>query len=101
MWDPRYIKRIDGRTIPILLILMTISLLILFSTSTPLLVRNQARAFGLGCFVYLLLVCFDYRKLREGTWFFYAGMIVLLVGLFFCIPDSQCASLVSTSVSPL
>ena len=86
MWDPRYIKRIDGRTIPILLILMTISLLILFSTSTPLLVRNQARAFGLGCFVYLLLVCFDYRKLREGTWFFYAGMIVLLVGLFFVSP---------------
>src|SRR3990167_9200319 len=97
MWDPRYLKRIDFRTVPIVLALMCISILVIISTtsvvhgvqeeivfSPP--VKNQVRGFALGIIVYLFLICFDYRKLREWTWFFYLGMILLLVGLFFAPP---------------
>lgn len=94
MWDPRYLKRIDFRTVPIVLLLMTISILVIISTTSIIhgvqeeivfssMVKNQLRAFGLGILVYLFLICFDYRKLREWTWFFYLGMIVLLCGLYF------------------
>ncbi len=94
MWDPRYLKRIDFRTVPIVVLLMIISILTIISTTSVVhgtvdeivfspLVKNQIRAFALGIIVYLFLICFDYRKLREWTWFFYLGMILLLVGLYF------------------
>jgi rod shape determining protein RodA len=94
MWDPRYLKRIDFRTLPIILILMTISILVIISTTSVVhgvqdeiifspLVKNQLRAFGLGLFVYLFLICFDYRMLREWTWFFYLGIVIMLIGLYF------------------
>ncbi len=97
MWDPRYLKRIDFRTVPIVLALMTISIMVIISTTSVLhgvqdeivfssMVKNQLRAFGLGIFVYLFLICFDYRKLREWTWFFYLGIILMLVGLYFVAP---------------
>ena len=94
MWDPRYLKRIDFRTVPIVMALMTISIMVIISTTSVVhgvqdeivlssMVKNQIRAFGLGIFVYLFLICFDYRKLREWTWFFYLGIIILLAGLYF------------------
>lgn len=97
MWDPRYLKRIDFRTVPIVLALMTISILVIISTTSVIhgvqdeivlssMVKNQIRAFGLGILVYLFLICFDYRKLREWTWFFYLGIIIMLVGLYFAPP---------------
>jgi len=48
--------------------------------------KNQIRAFILGVGAYLFLVCFDYRKLREWTWFLYFGVLLLLVGLYFTSP---------------
>jgi rod shape determining protein RodA len=97
MWDPRYLKRIDFRTVPIVIALMIISILVIVATTSVVhgvqdeivlssMVKNQIRAFGLGIFVYLFLICFDYRKLREWTWFFYLGIILLLFGLFFAPP---------------
>ncbi len=97
MWDPRYLKRIDFRTVPIVLLLMIISIMVIISTTSVVhgvqdeiilspLVKNQLRAFGLGMLVYLFLICFDYRKLREWTWFCYLGMIVMLIGLYFAPP---------------
>lgn len=97
MWDPRYLKRIDFRTVPIVLALMIISIMVIISTTSVVhgvqdeivlssMVKNQMRAFGLGILVYLFLICFDYRMLREWTWFFYLGIIILLVGLYFAPP---------------
>lgn len=96
MWEPTFLKRIDFKTIPILACLMSISLLVIYSTTcvapggdhitfTPFF-KNQIRAFGLGTLVYLFLICFDYRKLRGWTWFFYLGMVALLAGLYFTTP---------------
>ncbi|MCH9622012.1 MAG: Peptidoglycan glycosyltransferase MrdB [Chlamydiia bacterium] len=50
------------------------------------LAKNQIRAFAIGLFVFFFLACFDYRKLREYTWFFYIGTIILLLGLYFVAP---------------
>lgn len=93
MWDHRYLKRIDWRTIPILLLLMGISLLVLAATTgrtpeggeiflTPL-VSSQLRWFMLGWVVYLFFVGLDYRMLKKWAWVLYGIMLVLLVGLFF------------------
>jgi rod shape determining protein RodA len=97
MWDPRYLKRIDFRTVPIVLTLMAISIMVILSTTSiehgiqdeiviSSMVKNQLRAFGLGIFVYIFLICFDYRKLREWTWFFYVATLIMLLGLYFAPP---------------
>lgn len=97
MWDPAYIKRIDFRSFGFILILMVISLLVIIATTAPIhrvhesfsfspLFKNQLRAFGLGLVAYFFLVCFDYRKLREWTWFMYITILVMLFGLFFTTP---------------
>jgi len=97
MWEPSFLKRIDFRTIPIIIALMTISLLVIYSTTCTTysgndsiifssFFKNQIRAFILGIFVYVFLVCFDYRKLRDWTWFFYLGIIILLIGLYYTTP---------------
>lgn len=81
----------------IIFMLMVISLLVITSTTSPLsfsgedwalsgFVKNQAKAFVLGWTVYLFLVGFDYRKLREWTWFLYLGIVILLLGLYFTAP---------------
>ncbi len=98
MWDPTYIKRMDYRIVAIVTILMCISLLVITATTSPSsliggekivlssLVKNQAKAFLLGWIAYLFLVGFDYRKLREWTWFLYLGIVILLLGLYFTTP---------------
>jgi rod shape determining protein RodA len=91
MWDHRYLKRIDLRTIPILLALMGISLLVISSATgeegvlTPI-SRKQIRWFALGWGVYFLCAGMDYRKLRDWAWVLYFGMAASLVGLFFTAP---------------
>lgn len=97
MWEPKYIKRIDYRIFALTLFLMVVSLLVIVSTTqstfsnsdsitfSPFF-KNQSRAFILGIGVYFFLICFDYRKLREWTWFMYVGLIILLIGLFFFPP---------------
>lgn len=96
MWEPAFLKRIDFKTIPIIVSLMAISLLVIYSTTcvsigndsitlSPFF-KNQIRAFALGTLVYLFLICFDYRKLRDWTWIFYLGIVILLIGLYFTTP---------------
>jgi len=99
MWDHRYLSRIDFRTIPLLLALMVISILVIAATTgdggegaeevllTPF-AKSQIRWFALGSAVYLFFAGFDYRRLKKWTWFLYAGMLVMLVGLFF-VPAIQ------------
>lgn len=94
MWNHQYLKRIDFRTLPIILGLMCISLLVISSTTqemvdfgeesfwTPL-AKSQMRWFAIGAGVYLFFAGFDYHKLRSWAWVLYFGMIVMLVGLFF------------------
>lgn len=94
MWDHRYLKRIDFRTIPILLLLMTISVLVIAATTgdpndfsgewglTPL-AKVQIRWFAIGSLFYLFFAGLDYRYLKKWTWILYAGMLVMLLGLFF------------------
>lgn len=97
MWEPANLKRIDFRTLPIIFFLMAISLLTIYSTTSGIhgytenpvfspFFKNQIRAFVVGIFAYLFLVCFDYRKLREWTWFLYLGIVLMLIGLYFTTP---------------
>lgn len=98
-WDHRTLRRIDFRTIPILLALMFISILVISATTgevyeggeeallTPM-AKTQIRWFVLGWIVYLFFAGLDYRKLKEWTWLLYIGTIVLLIGLFF-VPAIQ------------
>ena len=94
MWNLRYLYRIDFRMIPILLGLMTISLLVIATTTCDApfggenlffthYVKNQLKWFGIGAVAYLALALFDYRRLREWAWIAYVGSILLLLGLFF------------------
>jgi rod shape determining protein RodA len=99
MWDHRTLRRIDFRTIPILLILMFVSVLVIAATTldpaemgeanflTPI-AKSQIRWFALGWAVYFFFSGLDYRKLKEWTWFFYFAMLILLIGLFF-VPAIQ------------
>lgn len=97
MWSYKYLKRIDFRIIPILLILMLISLLIISSFSTDLsgnqdpaetpfftpLVIQQLQRFILGGVFFIFFAGFDYNKIREWTWLLYGLMLISLIGLFF------------------
>lgn len=91
IWSYRYLSRINLRVIPILLALMTISLMAVSSASqegpdslvfTPL-ASSQIQWFGLGWLVFFLAAGFDYHKLREWTWILYGLTLVALVGVFF------------------
>lgn len=95
MWEPKYLRRIDLRLLFVVVLLMLASILVILATSQPensdaivftSLCKNQIRAFALGLFIFFFLACFDYRKLREYTWFFYIGTVLLLLGLFFVAP---------------
>ena len=94
MWNHHYLKRIDFRTLPILILLMTMSILVIASTTSEILssgeelffnplVKNQVQRFGVGALCYLFFAGLDYHKLREWAWAFYAAIILLLLGLFF------------------
>lgn len=97
MWNHQVLRRIDFRTLPLIMALMIMSILIIASTTsevqltgddrffTPY-VKNQIQRFGVGIVCYLFFAGFDYHKLREWAWAFYIGTILLLVGLFFTEP---------------
>ena len=99
MWNHKYLKRIDFRTLPIVLGLMLISLLVISSTTqecieygeekfwTPLTI-SQLRWFVIGGAVYMFFAGFDYRKLRSWTWLLYFFTLFFLLGLFF-VPAIQ------------
>ena len=87
MWSARYLSRLDFRVLPIILALMTISLLVISAYTldpasdhteevffTPV-VRTQIQWFIIGSIIYILSAGFDYQKLREWTWILYALMI--------------------------
>ncbi len=89
MFDAKFLRRLDFKTLPILLCIMLISILIISSatydgvtwfTSS---VKNQLRSFGIGLICYIFFACFDYRKLRQYAIPIYIGTIILLIGLFF------------------
>lgn len=97
MWNHRYLSRIDYRLIPIVLVLMTISLLVITSMTTGLseqdtgffvtgLARSQLQWFVIGWGIFFLFAGLDYRKFREWTWLLYILMLVLLVGVYFANP---------------
>ncbi|MCH9612746.1 MAG: putative peptidoglycan glycosyltransferase FtsW [Chlamydiia bacterium] len=96
-WDPRLLRRIDFKVLPIILVLMAVSVMVIssstlghhsFSTEfflTPL-AKNQIRAFGVGLIAFFFFACMDYRRLREWTWIIYLVILVMLVGLYFTAP---------------
>ncbi len=98
LFNYHHLFRIDFRTIPVILGLMFISLLIVsnFPSGNALegidegfftpLVKTQMRWFMIGAFVYAVMVCFDYNKLREWTWMLYVLVLLMLIGLFFTDP---------------
>ena len=98
MWSHQYLKRIDFRTIPILLGLICMSLFVISSTTvegwevaqeepffTPF-VKGQLKWFAIGSLFYLFFAGFDYRELKKWSWVLYIGMIIMLFGLFFTAP---------------
>lgn len=95
MWNPRYLKHLDFRVIPVILALMCISLLVISAQNidptidhqeqsffTPQ-VKVQSQFFIIGSLIFLFFAGFDYHKLREWTWILYALMVISLIGLFF------------------
>jgi len=99
MWNRQSLKRIDYRLILLVSALMLISLLVISSTTSEMqdlewggfftpYVKKQLQFFGIGWAIFLFMSGVDYQKLREWTWILYAGMIVMLIGLFF-VPSIQ------------
>jgi rod shape determining protein RodA len=97
MWNHQFLRKIDFRTLPIIIGLMGISLLVISSTTQELvdfaettfwtpLAKSQLRWFAIGSIVYLFFAGFDYHKLRSWTWVLYVATLGLLVGLFFTNP---------------
>lgn len=97
MWDFRVLPRIDLRIVPLVLFLMSISLLVISSMTGSVqemeipffwtaLVKSQLRWFCLGWVVFFLFASFDYRYLRDWSLILYFGTAILLVGLFFVSP---------------
>lgn len=94
MWSHQALKRMDFRVFPLLIGLMVVSLLVISSATyyspdgesdiflTPL-VKSQIQWFAVGWVVYFFFSGLDYHKLREWTWFLYAIIIILLIGVFF------------------
>jgi len=93
MWNHQFLRRIDVRTVPLILGLMVISVLIIASTTADIQlsgeeifftphVKKQMERFAIGIVAYLFFVGLDYRKLRDWAWLIYIGTILLLLGLF-------------------
>ena len=98
MWNYKTLSRIDFRVLPVIAALMCVSLLIISAYSieptadpseepffTPM-VKHQLQWQAIGWAVFFFFAGFDYNKIREWTWFLYAVMILLLIGLFFTDP---------------
>jgi len=95
MWDYRAVSRVDVRLFPIVFCLMAIGLCVISSMTgldsevdvfwTPT-AKSQLRWCCLGWVVFFFATGFDYRKLRDWSVILYAGMIILLLGLFFVSP---------------
>lgn len=91
MWDYRYLKRLDFRTIPLILALMVISLLTISSMTSDeegarflsCYTKSQIQWFILGWVAYIFCVGLDYHYLRSWSWILYGGILILLIGLFF------------------
>jgi rod shape determining protein RodA len=90
----RSLRCIDWRVVPVLLLLMTISLLVISSMTaenmedsfwTPL-VKSQLRWFVCGWGVFVAAALFDYRKLQSFSLVLYVLIIILLLGLFLTAP---------------
>lgn len=99
MWDKHFFRRLDFPFLACLASLMVISLLVISSTTAPLLdgeadlfftpyVKKQLQYYALGWALFLFLSAVNYHKLREWSSILYVGMLVLLVGLFF-VPAVQ------------
>ncbi len=102
LWQYRYLRWIDWRTIPILAALMAISLLVISATTgemrdlgqqdgdrstffTPY-ALSQMKWYAIGWIAYLFFACMDYRILKKIAIPLYLLMVVMLVGLFFTAP---------------
>lgn len=94
MWTHRYLGRIDFKILLIIVFLMVISLAIISSMSsgydegilfTPLTIK-QIQHFCIGWGLFFFFAGFDYHKLREWTWIFYAVSLFLLIGLYLASP---------------
>ena len=97
MWNHQALRRIDLRTLPLIIMLMVMSILIIASTTSEVQltgedrfftphVKQQIQRFGVGILCYLFFAGLDYHKLREWAWVLYIGTILLLLGLFFTEP---------------
>ncbi|MDJ0651675.1 MAG: FtsW/RodA/SpoVE family cell cycle protein [Simkaniaceae bacterium] len=97
MWNHQVLRRIDFRTLPLIIMLMVMSILIIASTTSDVQftgedlfftphVKKQIQRFGVGILCYLFFAGLDYHKLREWAWVLYIGTILLLLGLFFTEP---------------
>jgi len=97
MWEHRYLKRIDLRTLPIILGIMWMSLLLVSSVTgtdwetgdfnffSPI-VKKQIRWFMIGWGVYFFCAGIDFRYLKKWCWPLYGLIIFFLIGLFFTSP---------------
>ncbi|MFS8564456.1 MAG: FtsW/RodA/SpoVE family cell cycle protein [Rhabdochlamydiaceae bacterium] len=94
MWDHRYLRFIDFRTVPLLFLLMWISVLVIsattgeegaetFFTATS---NSQIQWFVIGWAIYFLFAGMNYHSLRSFTWLLYLIVILMLIGLFFTSP---------------
>ncbi len=88
----RLLARIDWRIIPVILFLMTISLLVISSMTgdeqqfwTPL-VKGQLRWFLCGWVVFFVMTLFDYRSLQRLSGPLYLAIVMLLVGVYLVAP---------------
>ncbi|HSX37779.1 MAG TPA: FtsW/RodA/SpoVE family cell cycle protein [Chlamydiales bacterium] len=90
------LSRIDIRVLPLIVCLMIIGLCVISSMTadmdrditgfwTPL-VKAQLRWCCLGWVVFFGAALFDYRRLREWSFFLYIAILLLLIGLFFVKP---------------
>jgi rod shape determining protein RodA len=93
MFDFKYLLRLDFRIIPILILIMTISLLVISSMTNDgsgifftYYVKSQLKWFFLGWGIFLACSALNYAKIREWTWFLYLLMLFMLIGLFFSSP---------------
>src|SRR5262245_56118401 len=97
IWQYRYLRWIDWRSIPLLFALMAASLLVISTTTkdagergwgaffTPYVI-SQLKWYSLGWMAYIFFAGMDYRKLKKWAFPLYLVAIAFLVGLFFTSP---------------
>ena len=97
IWQYRFLRWIDWKTIPVILVLMAASLLVISATTkdpsdtgkgqflTPYAI-SQLKWYALGWIAYMFFAGMDYRKLKKWALPLYFVMLLLLFGLFFTTP---------------